>query len=502
MKLVFSFGDGKAEGDPTRRDLLGGKGAGLAEMTSLGLPVPPGFTISTEACRGFTTTGAMPAELGTRGRRRARRAREAHRHALRRSEGPAARQRPLRRARVDAGHDGHDPEPRAQRRHRQGPRGAHRQPALRFDAYRRFVAMYADVALGVSRRALRARPRRGPRRASRRTQGIDATRLNAEELRRKVTDADIPAEELEALVGVQGDRQGQDEEGLPRRPEGAALVGDPRGLQVVEQSARGRLPQDARHPRELGDRLQRAGDGLRQPRRHQRDRRRLHARPVDRRARPLRRVAPERAGRGRRRGHPHADADPRAAGKNDDESLERRMPDAFRDARRRSARRLEKHFRDMQDLEFTIQEGNLYMLQCRSAKRTARAAVRIAVEMAKEGLITSDEAVLRVDPGALDQLLHPTLDPSAPKKLLARGLAGEPGRGAGQDRLQRRRSGAPRRSGQGRHPRARRDVAGGHPRHEGRARHPHRARRDDEPRGSRGARDGQAVRRRHAPRSP
>ena len=171
------------------------------------------------------------------------------------------------------------------------------------------------------------------------------------------------------------------------------------------------------------------------------------------------------------------------------------MPDAFKELVAICAK-LEAHFRDMQDLEFTIQSGKLYMLQCRNAKRTGRAAVRVAVEMVKEGLISKDEAVLRVDAGALDQLLHPTIDPKAPKKLLARGLGASPGAASGHivfsaDEAERRAG-----QGQARHPRPHRDFARGHPRHEGGARHPDRARRDDEPRRGRRARDGQAVRRR------
>jgi pyruvate,orthophosphate dikinase len=111
-------------------------------------------------------------------------------------------------------------------------------------------------------------------------------------------------------------------------------------------------------------------------------------------------------------------------------SLEAAMPEAYRELDR-IASTLEQHFRDMQDLEFTIQSGKLYMLQCRAAKRAARAGVRAAVDMAREGLITKDEAVLRVDAGAIDQLLHPSLDPQAPKKQLARGLAASPGAASG-----------------------------------------------------------------------
>ena len=93
---------------------------------------------------------------------------------------------------------------------------------------------------------------------------------------------------------------------------------------------------------------------------------------------------------------------------------------------------LEKHYRDMQDLEFTVEQGKLWMLQTRSGKRTAKAALRIAVELANEGLITQDEAVLRVEPAALDQLLHPTIDPSAERKVIATGLPASPGAASGE----------------------------------------------------------------------
>ena len=100
--------------------------------------------------------------------------------------------------------------------------------------------------------------------------------------------------------------------------------------------------------------------------------------------------------------------------------------------------KLEKHYRDMQDLEFTVEQGKLWMLQTRSGKRTAKAALRIAVELANEKLITKEEAVLRVDPASLDQLLHPTINPKAHRNVIATGLAGLAGRGGRRDRLHRR----------------------------------------------------------------
>ncbi|MFZ1920684.1 MAG: pyruvate, phosphate dikinase, partial [Xanthobacteraceae bacterium] len=115
----------------------------------------------------------------------------------------------------------------------------------------------------------------------------------------------------------------------------------------------------------------------------------------------------------------------------DKPSMEAALPDAFAELKRIHAR-LEKHYRDMQDLEFTVEQGKLWMLQTRSGKRTAQAALRIAVDLAREKLISKQEAVLRVDPSALDQLLHPTIDPKAERKVIASGLPASPGAASGE----------------------------------------------------------------------
>ncbi|MBX3215490.1 MAG: pyruvate, phosphate dikinase [Labilithrix sp.] len=445
MKLVFSFGDGKAEGDPTRRDTLGGKGAGLAEMTSLGLPVPPGFTISTEACRAFSTTGAMPAELG--------------------SEVDEALALLEKRIGMRFG----DPKAPLLVSVRSGARASmpgmmdtilnlglnettakgliQRTGNKRFvyDAYRRFVAMYADVALGVSREyfehaldEVRARIAK--------TRSIDATRLNAEELRRKVTDADIPADELEGLVGtfkaIVKDKTKKDFPEDPKEQLWWAIRAvfkswsNPRAvvyrkMHDIPESWGTACNVQAMVFGNLGDTSATGVAFTRDPSTGERV---LYGEWLPN-------AQGEDVVAGIRTPMPI-----RAGGKNDDESLERRMPEAFATLTSIGSR-LEKHFRDMQDLEFTIQDGHLYMLQCRSAKRTSPAAVRAAVEMAKEGLITRDEAVCRVDPSSLDQLLHPTLDPSAPKKLLARGLSASPG--AAQGKIVFSADEAERRAGQG-----------------------------------------------------
>ena len=150
-KWVYAFGDGRAEGSSGMRDLLGGKGANLAEMANLGLPVPPGFTVTTEVCTHFYANGrAYPPELEAQVAAALARVGELDRARLRRPAQPAARVGPLRRAGLDARHDGHRPEPRPQRRapsRRWPPVSSDERFA--FDSYRRFIQMYSNVVLGI-----------------------------------------------------------------------------------------------------------------------------------------------------------------------------------------------------------------------------------------------------------------------------------------------------------------------------------------------------------------
>ncbi len=445
MKLVFSFGDGKAEGDPTRRDLLGGKGAGLAEMTSLGLPVPPGFTISTEACRAFISTGAMPAELGPEvdealvllEKRVGMKFGDPKAPLLVSVRSGARASMPgMMDTILNLGLNDATAKGLAERT---------KNPRFVYDAYRRFVAMYADVALGVSREhfehaldEVRARIAK--------ERGIDATRLNAEELRRKVTDADIPAEELQALVAkfkaIVKEKTKKDFPEDPREQLWWAIRAvfnswnNPRAvvyrkMHDIPESWGTACNVQAMVFGNLGDTSATGVAFTRDPSTGERV---LYGEWLPN-------AQGEDVVAGIRTPLPL-----RALPGKEEDSLERRMPAAFKTLTS-IAERLEKHFRDMQDLEFTIQEGHLYMLQCRAAKRTARAAVRVAVDMAKENLITRDEAILRVEPNSLDQLLHPTLDPNAPKKLLARGLAASPG--AAQGKIVFSADEAERRAGQG-----------------------------------------------------
>ena len=426
---VFFFGDGKAEGDPKRRDLLGGKGAGLAEMTSLGLPVPPGFTISTEECEAFSKLGKLPAETE-----------KAVAECLARVEksvgmtfGDASNPllvsvRSGGRASMPGMMDTilnlglNDATAEGLARKTQNPRFA-------YDAYRRFVAMFADVALGVKKERFElvldeARSRTAA------AKGVDTSRLNNEELKRKVPDADLPAEELKQLVTTFKE--------IVKKETGKDFPSDPKtqlagAIAAVFKSWQNHRAVVYRRMNDIPDSWGTACNVQAM----------VFGNLDETSATGVAFTRDPSTGEKRLYGEwlPNAQGEDVVAGirtpmailatrGQESQSLEHRMPEAFKELVAICAK-LEAHFRDVQDLEFTIQSGKLYMLQCRSAKRTGRAAVRAAVELVKEGVLTKEEAVLRVDAGALDQLLHPTIDPKAPKKLLARGLGASPGAASG-----------------------------------------------------------------------
>src|SRR5512142_2750313 len=201
MKAVFSFGEGKAEGDPMRRDLLGGKGAGLAEMTSLGLPVPPGFTISTEACNTFSKTHEHPKGLDKEVAHALARIEESVGSKLGDTDKPLlVSVRSGGRASMPGMMDtilnlGLNDETAAALAKQTNNR------RFAMDAYRRFVAMYSSIALGLDKEPFEHALDEARTRVAK-TKGVDSTKLNAEELKRAVPDSDLPENELEALVAT------------------------------------------------------------------------------------------------------------------------------------------------------------------------------------------------------------------------------------------------------------------------------------------------------------
>jgi len=450
-QTVFYFGEGHAEGDPKRKDLLGGKGAGLAEMTALGLPVPAGVTLSTEVCNALNKASksvkddpalqkvilealarvekAQGAKLGDAANPLLVSVRSGARASM-----PGMMDTILNLGMNDAVAEGLAKKTES--------------PRFAYDAYRRFISMYSDVALGVKREAFE-HALEAARDAVAKTKGIDTTRLNGEELRRKVPDSDLPVEELRKIVLAY--------KAVVKRETGKDFPTDPReqlwgAVDAVFHSWKNHRAVVYRRMNDIPDDWGTActiqsmvfgnlGDtsatGVAFTRNPSTGEKALYGEWLPN-AQGEDVVAGIRT--------PNALSARGAEGADKETSLEVKMPEVYK-AFVDLAETLEKHFRDSQDIEFTVQTGKLYILQCRSAKRTGRAAVRTAVEMVKEGLITKEEAILRVDPAAIDQLLHPTLDPTAPKRLLARGLPASPG--AAQGHIVFSADEAERRAGQG-----------------------------------------------------
>ena len=416
-KWVYSFGGGEAQGDASMRNLLGGKGANLAEMSSLGLPVPPGFTLTTEVCTHFFDNDQRyPDHLE--------------------DELSAA----LAGIEVIVGARFGDPDNPLLLSVRSGSRasmpgmmdtvlnlglndetveGLSAQSGDRrfaYDSYRRFIQMYGDVVLGVQHHDFE-----------------EILDLRKEDL--GVTlDTELSADDWIEVIGTyQKLVEGKTGSAFPQDPSeqvwGAigAVFGSWMNARAVtyrklhhipaawgtactlQAMVFGNMGEDCatgvaftRNPSTgenafYGEYLVNAqGEdvvaGIRTPQT-------LTVREKEEQGSKL-------------------------------PAMEEVMPEVFREL---SGIRdtLERHYADMQDVEFTVQRGKLYMLQTRAGKRTAIAALKIAAELCGEGLISKEEAVCRIDPGSLDQLLHPTLDPKAERKVIARGLPASPGAASG-----------------------------------------------------------------------
>ena len=442
-RYVYDF-DEPSEGG---RDLLGGKGIGLAEMTQLGIPVPAGFTITTDASRAFMASGGevegLDEEVG--GAHRA--ARAADRKAVRRPRGSAARFRPLGGGGLDAGDDGHDPQRRAQRRVRRGSRALDGKRGVRT---RLLSPADPDVRRDRRRHPARELQRRGLRRAG------------------------------------PGDLRARDRAGLPAGRARAAPPRDHGRLRLLELVARTGLPQHVRHPRRSRHGGQRRPDGVRQQGRGLGDRRLLHPQPLDRRARRLRGVPRQRAGRGRRRRDPHAAAARRAA--------------------RAHARGVRPAPRDD-----GLARAPLPRHAGHRVHRRAGAPLPPADAHREADGRGRDQVRGRHDRGGADRAgrgrgadrsgrARPAA-PSPPRPgCRVRGRRAGPQRLARrrlrEDRARRRQRRGARQGRRGGDPRPLGDDARRHPRPHPGAGRPHGPRRDDVARGRRRARDGQAVRRR------
>jgi len=406
-KYVYFFGDGKAEGNGKMKDDLGGKGAGLAEMTNAGLPVPPGFTIQTEACREYMRSGGrLPAEITEQMKSALRRLEKLQGQNLGEGGNPllvsvrsgAKFSMPgMMDTILNLGLNDQSVEALAK---------LSNNPRFAYDSYRRLIQMFGNVVLDIDKSAFEEvfDAKKKQKKAKLDTE-LDAKALKEviaeyKKVVKKHAQRDFPQDPQEQLVMARDAvfRSWQNERAKHYRR--INNIDDMLGTAVnVQAMVFGNLGETSgtgvgftRNPATgakefYGEFLMNAqGEdvvaGIRTP---------VH-------------IA----------------------------ELEKIMPDVYHQLREITTR-LEKHYRDMQDFEFTIQDGKLYMLQTRNGKRTGLAAVRVAIQMVDEGLITKEEAIFRVEPNQLYDFLVPRLDEKSAKiEVLATGLPASPGAAVGQ----------------------------------------------------------------------
>ena len=417
-KFVYSFGGGSAEGRAEMKALLGGKGANLAEMANLGLPVPPGFTISTEVCTAFyknnraypdgldaqirsalaTVEKIAAAKFGDAGNPLLVSVRSGARASM-----PGMMDTVLNLGLNDATVEGLATRSRDRR--------------FAFDSYRRFISMYSDVVLGVDH------------------DEFEDILGGFKDERGYSLDTEVTAQEWQGLI-VRYAALVQEATGkpFPQDPHeqlwGAigAVFKSWMGARAITYRKLNNIPEDwgtavnvqAMVFGNMGDT---SATGVAFTRNPATGTKELYGEfLVNAQGEDV--VAGIRTPQNiteKARIEAHSEAP----------SLEQIMPGTFTELKA-NFDLLERHYRDMQDMEFTIQDGKLWMLQTRTGKRTAKAALKIAVDMAAEGLITRQEAVKRIDPASLDQLLHPTLDPKARRDVIATGLPASPGAASGE----------------------------------------------------------------------
>ena len=403
--LVYFFGNGKAEGTREMRDVLGGKGANLAEMTNLGVPVPPGFTIACAVCVDYLRSGTFPESLRDEVATNLRRLEESTGRGLGdttspllvsvRSGAPVSMPGMMETI-LNLGLN--DRTVVALARQSGSARFA-------YDSYRRFIQMYSDVVLGVPIQNFEHLLR-----AKRMTEGVE-------------TDAELSEGALRNLV--------EEYKAVVRNVTGSPFPMDPQiqlwgAIEAVWKSWTLKKAIDYRRANAISETLgtgvnvvamvfgnlgDDSGTGVAFTRDPSTGERRFYGEFLV-----------------------NAQGEDVVAGIRtplDIEQMADRLPGSYAELLE-TKDRLERHFRDMQDIEFTVERGKLYLLQTRTGKRTAAAAIRIAREMVDEGLISRAEAVNRVVADQLDQLLHPIIDPQARAKPLCFGLPASPGAAAGR----------------------------------------------------------------------
>src|SRR6478672_3349906 len=417
-KWVYSFGDGRAEGKAAMRDLLGGKGAGLAEMANLGLPVPPGFTITTDVCTYYyghnkeypkDLRAQVEKALAQVGRITGKIFGDKSNPLLVSVRSGARASMPgMMDTVLNLGLNDERVETLAKK---SGDR------RFAYDSYRRFITMYSDVFLGVGH------------------EHFEELLDHHKERQGYSLDTDLSADDWAELVARYKKRV-KDElrQDVPQNPHqqlwGAigAVFGSWMNQRAITYRKLHNIPENwgtAVNVQAMvfGNMGETSATGVAFTRNPSTGEKKLYGEF-------LINAQGEDVVAGIRTPQEITEAAREESG-SDKPSMETAMPEAFRELTR-IAGALERHYRDMQDLEFTVEQGKLWMLQTRSGKRTAKAALKVAVELAGERLITREEAVTRIDPAALDQLLHPTIDPNAERNVIATGLPASPGAASGE----------------------------------------------------------------------
>jgi pyruvate, orthophosphate dikinase len=406
VKYVYSFGDGHADGNGKMKDVLGGKGAGLAEMTNAGLPVPPGFTIQTEACREFMRTGGVSADVDKQMNEALEKLEALQGQKLGTGENPllvsvrsgAKFSMPgMMDTILNLGLNDQSVEALARKSN---------NPRFAYDSYRRLIQMFGNVVMEIPKHAFdEVFDAKKKQKKAKLDTDLDAKALKevVEEYKKVVkkhAKRDFPQDPHEQLVMARDAVFRSWDNDRARHYRRINNIDDMLGTAVnVQAMVFGNLGETSgtgvgftRNPA-TGDKefygeflMNAQGEdvvaGIRTP---------VHI-----------------------------------------SELEKIMPDVYNQLRDITSR-LEKHYKDMQDFEFTIQEGKLYMLQTRNGKRTGRAAVRVAIQMVDEGLISKEDAFMRVEPNQLYDFLVPTLEEKGVKvDVLTKGLPASPGAAVGQ----------------------------------------------------------------------
>ena len=417
-KLVYRFGAGKADGSAGMKNLLGGKGANLAEMSNLGLPVPPGFSITTEVCNAYYALGRkLPEGLKEQVEESVEFIGKTVGAVLGDAQNPLlVSVRSGSRASMPGMMDtilnlGLNDDTVKGLAARSGDK------RFAYDSYRRFIQMYSGVVLDVK------------------YHNFEEILEHYKHQNGYDLDTDLTADDWQTLIGqykevVQRKLGRPFPQNINEQLWGAimAVFDSWNNARAIKYRQLNGLPESwgtAVNVQAMvfGNRGDTSATGVAFTRNPSTGDPRLYGEF-------LVNAQGEDVVAGIRTPQAITEA-ARKEGGSDKPSLEAIMPTVFGQFKT-ICETLERHYRDMQDIEFTIQEGKLWMLQCRNGKRTTPAALRIAVDLAQEGLITKEEAVTRIEATQLDQLLHPTIDPSAERNIIATGLPASPGAACGE----------------------------------------------------------------------